>query len=619
MSVWVELTPQTTGPQVTSEMFGGHMLYTVNAPLGDGRPADVYGDLLNHLGVNGLRFPGGTLSELHDIIELENGELEAGVRGFLDWARNAGQTVTLVLPGSHSDDPEDVMLFMERLMSDYGDVVGAFEIGNEYWNLITGMQTEIEYADTVNRTVDNLLAAFDALGIAEEDQPDILVSMGTPVGTSMFADDSIIPTAYVEAFDALLAEGYNSYEARSVLANEVLIDSFSEATLTHMDGLVEHFYYNRGYGEARLDGSPWQFTFIGMDYGIWTEALGWAPDLHITEWNVQSRNESQLGLVSASVMLEQMEYMVASGVVQANVWPFLHNMTTSIGGNRATTELDIDPNTGLLTSSPLSTIYNMMAENLPGLSYIETNWTDFVDGLEVDLYGGEYEAVIYVSSRQDEAQTVTLDLSQIEGVVGYEAVKVGIDRDLYELTDPKATSVLTVLSEEMLGPSSAITFDLDAYEVVQIEVELSLIMSGTGGRDKLQGGEGTDELNGKGGADRVVGNSGDDIIYGANGRDKLIGGDGDDLLHGGRGHDVMKGGAGADRFIYTGGRDRIADFSDEDTLVLKLRGEEGLTLDTLAEQAEVTDNGLVLSFGKWSLTLNDVADYESIAAQVEIV
>jgi Ca2+-binding RTX toxin-like protein len=96
-------------------------------------------------------------------------------------------------------------------------------------------------------------------------------------------------------------------------------------------------------------------------------------------------------------------------------------------------------------------------------------------------------------------------------------------------------------------------------------------MTGTGGEDSLNGGNGSDVLNGLGGHDLLVGGnasdmlyggSGNDILVGENGNDQLFGGDGRDLLAGGNGSDRLEGGAGADIFQFGqgGGSDIVTDF-----------------------------------------------------------
>ena len=64
-------------------------------------------------------------------------------------------------------------------------------------------------------------------------------------------------------------------------------------------------------------------------------------------------------------------------------------------------------------------------------------------------------------------------------------------------------------------------------------------LSGTNGKDNLEGGDGDVEIRGLGGPDDIEGGSGDDVIYGGGGDDSLSGGEGKDVLYGGDGNDEL--------------------------------------------------------------------------------
>lgn len=82
-------------------------------------------------------------------------------------------------------------------------------------------------------------------------------------------------------------------------------------------------------------------------------------------------------------------------------------------------------------------------------------------------------------------------------------------------------------------------------------------LSGGAGNDTLTGNSGADSLEGGSGYDRLVGGSGSDLIYGGDGLDDLAGGLGKDTLGGGNGADVLNGGAGVDRLTGSAGADRF--------------------------------------------------------------
>lgn len=100
-----------------------------------------------------------------------------------------------------------------------------------------------------------------------------------------------------------------------------------------------------------------------------------------------------------------------------------------------------------------------------------------------------------------------------------------------------------------------------------------------GGDDRVRGRDGDDDLDGDAGEDRLRGDRGDDVLDGGadddrlrgdKGDDDLAGGSGDDRLRGGSGDDHVAGGAGDDVFEFEGdacGDDRIADFVAGEDLV----------------------------------------------------
>ncbi len=72
-------------------------------------------------------------------------------------------------------------------------------------------------------------------------------------------------------------------------------------------------------------------------------------DLHITEWNIRTRDYDEVGIRSASTIQEQFENMLETGVDRAFVWPVQHNTDSDLaGGPKESPVLDPD---GRLTNS----------------------------------------------------------------------------------------------------------------------------------------------------------------------------------------------------------------------------------------------------------------------------
>jgi Ca2+-binding RTX toxin-like protein len=91
-------------------------------------------------------------------------------------------------------------------------------------------------------------------------------------------------------------------------------------------------------------------------------------------------------------------------------------------------------------------------------------------------------------------------------------------------------------------------------------------LSGGEDGDFLDGGSGRDELSGDDGSDRLLGGNGKDYLYGDDGPDYLSGGAGNDMVHGGNGPDEVSGDEGSDELFgdegddtLNGGNDRSRD------------------------------------------------------------
>ncbi|WP_340110488.1 calcium-binding protein [Pikeienuella sp. HZG-20] len=102
------------------------------------------------------------------------------------------------------------------------------------------------------------------------------------------------------------------------------------------------------------------------------------------------------------------------------------------------------------------------------------------------------------------------------------------------------------------------------------------IFLGTDGRDRIEGGDGPDEiygfagnddLSGEDGADLIVAGSGEDTLRGNAGADTLKGGADDDLILGQRGHDDLAGGKGDDTLVGAKGDDNLVGAKGHDLLI----------------------------------------------------
>jgi len=196
------------GSRATEEMFGGNILATRGAMTGLG----CYDELVEDLGVSGLRYPGGSLTEYNfDITNPNAEEVTCSKTGetsdfiplseFMFYASENGHYVTIVIPtrdqlnqirdenGNREPDIDEAELriFINDVATGvYGDAdIAGFEIGNEYWG--SGDMNAIEYGQLSSQMAlivdDELDIVAGDTGIDTEDI-SVLIQMGANFGTS---------------------------------------------------------------------------------------------------------------------------------------------------------------------------------------------------------------------------------------------------------------------------------------------------------------------------------------------------------------------------------------------------------------------------------------------------
>lgn len=111
-------------------------------------------------------------------------------------------------------------------------------------------------------------------------------------------------------------------------------------------------------------------------------------------------------------------------------------------------------------------------------------------------------------------------------------------------------------------------FSSDQFQI--IDLQFSLIQTGTDANNILAGTRLADTIFGGLGNDSITGNLGNDSLMGDAGNDVLQGGDGNDLLFGGIGNDQLFGGAGTDQLTGGIGDDVYVIDSSPDLIIERL-------------------------------------------------
>ncbi|WP_270729596.1 calcium-binding protein [Shimia sp. Alg240-R146] len=671
-----------TGNFVNSAMFGANAIYSVNTELGV--PLDNYVAAVDALDVMHVRFPAGQAdpetpeeegTRWLNVMELEENEdgemvLREEVVSALDAviaAHENGADVRLTLSTptkvftveEYEAMYDDMARFAELIVTEYGDVVEAFEIGNEYW-----IQGETAYGQKADIAARAFAEGMENAGLAEEDQPSIIVQMGTPNNGSEFhtsVDD-------------------RPFGARRDDANQQIIDQLSDEAREEIDGVVEHYYYNKHEDEFTGDGN--ERGFIGHDYEIWDENFDKELDLHVTEWNIRTTNYPQNGMRAAGIIAEQFENMIDMGADAAHAWPPVHNTSTHHAGTR--TDMPIVDDEDRVLNSVRGAIFDVMSTELVGTELMETSFSNESGQVEIQTYINEDKVVFQVVSRADEVLNLDLDFSALVG--DYDeayAMRIGYDTSAsssdgvfrngdgdieqaeYTIVDGERyyfnefDTLATITDEEVDG--NEVDVRLKPYEVIQItylfgdegpndtpgsvvqgtdEAELILGTPGNDqieglggddtiesldGSDTLYGNLGNDSLEGSLGDDYVRGNEGDDAIYGFGGDDDMKGGDGndsisgnqgndtlsgskgDDLLRGGDGDDTINGGVGTDTLAGGEGRDTLTGWAGTD--IFRFSGED-MAVGDLITDFEVGSDVIELDYEDISsvadLSINEV-------------
>ena len=218
-------------------------------------------------------------------------------------------------------------------------------------------------------------------------------------------------------------------------ANNEIIDQLSNQSKNAIDGVVNHYYYNKRHdgddqfasdsltGEIKAE-TRHLYNKVDAWNAAWSQATGRGElDIHFTEWNVQKLNFDQLGLKGAGTLLKQFDYMIDMGVDAAQIWPIQHKTSNAIAGNNA----------GDAQLTPAGTLFSMMSYSLQPNTGGHMRRVDFGDlyvpyGLEMTAYQNAYKTVVYVASRTYDTTNLKMDLRGFGSVLNMEAIILGYDR-----------------------------------------------------------------------------------------------------------------------------------------------------------------------------------------------
>ncbi|MEC7764480.1 MAG: calcium-binding protein [Pseudomonadota bacterium] len=579
----------STGMVVRPELFGGNTLYSLNTLDPDGSFVQAVGQL----GVTGLRYPGGTMTEewgaafYDDPNTLPAHVTDAhsfiGLDAFLDWTTAQGRAATIVLPTSHLfiGDPvgqapraldtvavAEIGDFIADLVARHPDaVVDGFEIGNEYWGPVDRMTSQ-EYGILANAVAIAAQAGLDSVLGAGATQPKIFVQSGQQWGR----DFELGGVYYGSGMD---------WPEKVTQANSDVLAELTDAAKIAIDGLIEHYYFvettdplnigdtapekaDRYYREMQWDMRQWNAVFDPARHGV--------LDIAVTEWGVPWVNREQWGLKSAGAVLEMFEGLVRMSADSAHVWPIEMDGAVDFAGSH--TDRD-GADSDKLTAR--GQVFRLMAEYTIGLEVLDNGFSAAhaaVQSVEVNSYGSDDRFVVFISSREAVTQNVELDVSAyVPGFTSMSGQRLSLINDDAHWNEARWFAETDALSAADLGNSALIDVTLKPYEVVMVEFVLDgavgrsvtpAYISGAMTADTIYGTDGQDEIWGRAGHDFIDAGGGDDWVQGNKGRDKILTGAGDDFTKGRKGPDTIFGGPGDDDLRGNRGHDRIFGESGDD-------------------------------------------------------
>lgn len=630
----VSITGATaSGRFVQDDHFGANALQSVNVDAhGHDGPTDGFASAASTLGINHFRYPGGGTENVINITKLTNGELRDEVTRFFDWVvdnstADAPGKVTVVLPTKTNLPAAQIEAFVHKLMQEYGDVVEAFEIGNEYsigkydkdYNRDThpeedpsgdfvSSMNETEYGIAANRVINATLDAMDRISAesgGSAPDPKILLQIGEMQGA------------------ASTFKGNGNFD----MANEAIVSWLSPRAKAAVDGGVAHYYYNKGHDDDQaFEHDHQEIRSLDRRMESFNQHLGRDVELYITEWNVLASNYNQLGAASAGILLEQFEFMVQAGVQDAFIWPLQHRTGSNIAGNRQVDEAELTMG-GTVLGLMSETLRPVASEETAHVARFESIATDSTGSngvVEANFYDSDYAKVFYVTLRDLDSAQVNFDISPyLKDATAVTVSQVSIDRatsdGLSDMADDNGQNRIgrRYITEEEYNQLRQLpffdetnknhiqflsngqmrtylpTFDSiiplvpnprsinDYYFATETDVA-ARISTLTG--DYLNSGlvslqmmpydvaqiviETTNVQYGTVGTEALVGGYGSDVLIGRQGHDTLRGGEANDTLKGGHGNDLMKGGSGNDYIVDGFGQDTIDGGSGNDVIAL---------------------------------------------------
>jgi Ca2+-binding RTX toxin-like protein len=583
--------PPDEAKPITDDMFHANIVATKNTLV----PGGSFDTALGDLGVTGVRYAGGTVTEQYldpmsklwddvfgpantQYVAMPNGDYFMGPAPVIDYATANNLDFTLVVPtsslvttnarGQEVVDQKALaevdQMVADMLRGKYGDVdIDQIEIGNEY-QAYPNMTAET-YGMVVNEVVlslEDVFADYAKSGDAPPgwEEPEL----GIQIGPAWRDEDS-----------------------------EKIIDALEPQAVEQVASIIIHYY------PENLDGVNDRGALFDH-HEVWDEAHGHHHEVVVSEWNIATALHSDTGLAQASSLISAFDEMVREGVDEAEIWGVqFHYSQNALSTTSAYDHPDTDPDDVVTRLTAAGETFASLAESTIGLTpfnpqldiLMDRNGTtesigpanDQADTI-VNAFGDQDRSVVYFSSRTNEPVNISLNLNAYFGEITHvwgEVLTTVDDPSTPSIDEGKPLAVggipeFDTLTAQEIGNGSVIT--LDPYEILRINVQLDdsgVTMRGHDGNpddpidmdDTLIGSAYADSIHGFAGDDSLGGAAGGDVIHGGDGNDVIAGDVGADTLRGGPTADQIAGGGGDDALSGGSGSDRLTGDVDDDVIV----------------------------------------------------
>ena len=508
-----------------------------------------------HIGLNYVRWPGGTASE----------------SGYFD--PNASKPAIRLVDGAPPAG------WVKAYSIDYPDLIHPILISSGAY---VGFSTVLEYSVKHNMTLSITIPVAASYGGGFNDEVEHIFSFIQNIFDAHGTDivnlkDSLIfdigneqysnPQSYATALEEVLTavQQYRTIHSEAVFRvgvqsmNDITtsrslisaIKASSDPSVMKEIDIVRHHFLSLGlYGSANIESDPDRVVPVndlvskihaaGRDSRVELFATAFSTsdfDISPTVYGGKAGDDrgSPLSMPAATSLVSLITGFVEQGYSGAAIWGL---------GALSSQDTVVSYLDGNIRYSPTAEIYRLMAECLPGMTLLST------PTLDDTRINADYFHYAFVDSSKMVILVAADDLPSNKMEVDFNLDNFGIIGSVWadRISVPSGYSGEAESSREYIQHTdNYFNVKLNAdFEILMVTVTLE-----APGKDKVTiwGSEGADNFYSGSGGSKIFGNDGDDRLHGGAGSDLLVGGGGNDIITGGIGSDILSGGAGSDFFL----------------------------------------------------------------------